>query len=231
MMGYHLMLNFRIPYLATSPSDFWRRWHISLSTWLRDYLYVPLGGNRGGTMKTCRNLMITMVLGGLWHGAAWTFVIWGAFHGAILVAYRLASGHRRMGLPTRERTDGPGDASYQRGTRGNVASWAIKVLVMFHLTCLGWLIFRADSFAQLSVFLVQLVQPWHVTTGLPQMTWQLILLATPLVAVWLLEERTKNLNIIPSLSLLPRSLAYAFTLMAILSLGKFGGHEFIYFQF
>jgi len=217
MMGYHLKLNFRIPYLATSPSDFWRRWHISLSTWLRDYLYIPLGGNRGGWTKTLRNLMITMVLGGLWHGAAWTFVIWGAFHGAILVVYR-ALGNMKSASHRDAQDDGP-------------ARWAFKVLVMFHLTCLGWLVFRAESFTQLSAFLAQLAQPWHVTANLPQMTWQLVLLATPLFAVWLLEERTKNLNVIPSLSLLPRTLAYVVTLMAILSLGQFGGHEFIYFQF
>ena len=83
-LGFDLMLNFRMPYFATSPSDFWQRWHISLSSWLRDYLYIPLGGNRQGTLLTYRNLMLTMVLGGLWHGAAWTFVAWGFFHGLIL---------------------------------------------------------------------------------------------------------------------------------------------------
>jgi len=85
MMGFELMLNFKLPYFALSPSDFWNRWHISLSTWLRDYLYIPLGGNRNGQIATLRNLAITMLLGGLWHGAAWNFVLWGAFHGAILI--------------------------------------------------------------------------------------------------------------------------------------------------
>ncbi len=88
LLGFDIMLNFNLPYFAKNPSDFWRRWHISLSTWLRDYLYIPLGGNRHGTWQTCRNLMLTMVLGGLWHGAAWTFVLWGAFHGSLLVIYR-----------------------------------------------------------------------------------------------------------------------------------------------
>ncbi len=88
LLGFDVMLNFNLPYFARNPSDFWRRWHISLSTWLRDYLYIPLGGNRHGTWQTCRNLMLTMVLGGLWHGAAWTFVLWGAFHGSLLVIYR-----------------------------------------------------------------------------------------------------------------------------------------------
>ncbi len=92
IMGFRLMDNFRQPYFATSIADFWRRWHISLSTWLRDYLYVPLGGNRHGTAKTYRNLLLTMLLGGIWHGAGWTFVIWGAYQGALLVLERLATG-------------------------------------------------------------------------------------------------------------------------------------------
>ena len=88
-LGYKLTKNFDLPYLSANVSEFWRRWHISLSTWLRDYLFIPLGGSRGSRFQTCRNLMITMTLGGLWHGANWTFVIWGVLHGAFLVAHRL----------------------------------------------------------------------------------------------------------------------------------------------
>jgi len=88
-LGYHLPVNFNRPYFATSPTEFWRRWHISLSTWLRDYLYIPLGGNRHGTFCTGRNLMITMLLGGLWHGASWNFVLWGFLHGAALIVHRV----------------------------------------------------------------------------------------------------------------------------------------------
>jgi len=108
LLGFHFMVNFRQPYLATSLQDFWRRWHISLSTWLRDYLYIPLGGNQHGERQTYRNLLITMLLGGLWHGANWTFVIWGAIHGARLAVERAAgqggsaSARRfpRSGLPS-----------------------------------------------------------------------------------------------------------------------------------
>ena len=89
MLGYELPENFRTPYLSRSLTEFWRRWHMSLSTWLRDYLYISLGGNRGGRTKTYRNLMLTMLLGGLWHGAAWTFVVWGALHGGGLALHRL----------------------------------------------------------------------------------------------------------------------------------------------
>ncbi|WP_197466079.1 MBOAT family protein, partial [Oleiphilus sp. HI0080] len=88
ILGFHLPINFNRPYLAQTPSDFWKRWHISLSSWLRDYLYISLGGNRGGRFFTARNLLLTMLLGGLWHGAAWNFVLWGAFHGMILVMSR-----------------------------------------------------------------------------------------------------------------------------------------------
>ncbi|HEY1038532.1 MAG TPA: MBOAT family O-acyltransferase, partial [Bacteroidia bacterium] len=90
LMGFELLMNFKLPYFSKDPSEFWQRWHISLSGWLRDYLYIPLGGNKNGKLKTYRNLMITMILGGLWHGAAWTFVLWGFYHGALLVIYRVA---------------------------------------------------------------------------------------------------------------------------------------------
>src|SRR5205085_3050334 len=91
LMGFELIENFNQPYFASNITDFWRRWHISLSTWLRDYLYIPLGGNRHGRLQTYRNLMVTMLLGGLWHGASWNFVIWGGFHGALLSIERALS--------------------------------------------------------------------------------------------------------------------------------------------
>ncbi len=135
LMGIEIMQNFNLPYMATSPQEFWRRWHISLSTWLRDYLYVSLGGNRHGRWMTYRNLMLTMVLGGLWHGAAWTFVLWGVYQGALLAVHRYL--FVDLGLA------GPG---------GKAGRW-ISRLVMFHLTCFGWLIFRAGSVAQIGSFL------------------------------------------------------------------------------
>jgi D-alanyl-lipoteichoic acid acyltransferase DltB (MBOAT superfamily) len=124
LFGFVLPENFDRPYLATSPREFWQRWHISLSTWLRDYLYVPLGGNRGRRVRTAWNLFVTMVLGGLWHGAAWTFVAWGAYHGTLLVAQRFWPAS--VGAPSRL-----GIAARRAGT--------------FHLVLLGWIIFRAPS--------------------------------------------------------------------------------------
>ena len=141
LMGIELLENFRFPYFVRTPQAFWRNWHISLSTWLRDYLYIPLGGNRGTAWQTNRNLLITMVLGGLWHGAAWTFVLWGIFHGLLLIAYRYAE---RITL-LRRWLLGPSPLAI-------VTSWA----VMFHLTCFGWLIFRARSAGALHTLLTSL---------------------------------------------------------------------------
>jgi D-alanyl-lipoteichoic acid acyltransferase DltB (MBOAT superfamily) len=212
MMGYDLMLNFRMPYLATSPSDFWQRWHISLSSWLKDYLYIPLGGNRGGSLLTMRNLMLTMLLGGLWHGAAWTFVLWGAFHGLILIVYRLAG----------KLVDSPMRFS---------PLWWLQVAVMFHLTCFSWLIFRAESFTQLTHLLQCLTTGWAISGSVLQMAWLIGVLCAPLLLVHLLEEASDDQEIIRHLSLFPRTVAYTMAAGGLLMLGSFGGREFIYFQF
>ena len=103
LLGFHFPVNFRRPYLASSITDFWHRWHISLSRWLRDYLYIPLGGNRHGRLQTYRNLMLTMLLGGLWHGASWNFVVWGGYHGALLSIERM---FRRKNAPRTGALDG-----------------------------------------------------------------------------------------------------------------------------
>lgn len=134
-MGIDLMVNFNRPYLATDPRDFWRRWHISLSTWLRDYLYIPLGGSRGGVVATYRALFLTMVLGGLWHGAKWTFVMWGVYHGLLLIIHRAWTERAGSRMPD------------------SLLGTAISRVVMFHLICAGWLLFRADSLGQVAVVL------------------------------------------------------------------------------
>jgi alginate O-acetyltransferase complex protein AlgI len=130
LMGFIFPQNFDNPYRALGFRDFWRRWHMTLSRFLRDYLYIPLGGNRGGRLFTYRNLMITMVLGGLWHGAAWTFVLWGAFHGLGLVTEH-ALGRERL-----ER----------------VPAW-LRWVVTFHLVCFGWILFRSQQLSVLGDFL------------------------------------------------------------------------------
>ena len=135
LLGYRFPTNFNYPYRAASATEFWRRWHMSLSFWLRDYLYIPLGGNRGGTLFVCRNLMITMLLGGLWHGAAWTFVVWGGLHGLLLVTHRIwtqtldRTGWRPFGL-----------------ARDSAAWRWISRILLFHAVCAGWVFFRASTF-------------------------------------------------------------------------------------
>ncbi len=140
LFGYELPENFRLPYLARNPREFWRRWHITLSTWLRDYLYISLGGNRRSRHRMYANLMITMALGGLWHGAAWTFFIWGVYHGLLLVA------HRKL-LEICE--DAPSFDAFLKSRPGEAAS----VATTFLLVTLGWVFFRAETFGDaLSVF-------------------------------------------------------------------------------
>jgi D-alanyl-lipoteichoic acid acyltransferase DltB (MBOAT superfamily) len=135
LLGFELPLNFREPYLARNPVEFWRCWHITLSQWLRDYLYIPLGGNRRGPARTQANLLITMLLGGLWHGAGWTFVLWGGLHGLWLVA------HRALG----------GRAPRSEGSFG--AADALRVFACFHAVCALWIWFRApDADAAVRIF-------------------------------------------------------------------------------
>jgi D-alanyl-lipoteichoic acid acyltransferase DltB (MBOAT superfamily) len=144
LLGLHFMVNFQQPYLATSLQDFWRRWHISLSSWLRDYLYIPLGGNRLGMAKSFRNLLVTMVLGGLWHGANWTFVIWGMIHG--------------VGLAL-ERQFGVSSVGPSSNAGAVVVLW-FKRSVIFSLVGLSWIFFRAGSVSEACTFLLGIAQ-WH----------------------------------------------------------------------
>lgn len=151
MLGFEISKNFNYPYVAHSITDFWRRWHISLSTWLRDYLYVPLGGNRHGTFNTYRNLMITMTLGGLWHGAAWNFVIWGFYQGLLLTVERMFGwGSQRP--PSQQEADvatvGGQRGSAKLSLRGRLG-WAIAWVVTQYLVFLGWLIFRVGNYQDL----------------------------------------------------------------------------------
>jgi alginate O-acetyltransferase complex protein AlgI len=212
LMGFELILNFNLPYIAITPSDFWRRWHISLSTWLRDYLYIPLGGSRGSTFMTYRNLFLTMLLGGLWHGAAWTFVFWGMYHGILLIAYRLVG----LGLDENHRP---------------LPVKIIMGLVMFHLTCLGWLLFRAQNMATVSIFLQSIIMHPH---GSPE-AWEL--LQNVLFYSWFLiffqglQMAMKTLNPMPRLHWLIRLNLWIFIVMSLLCLPPSAPQKFIYFAF
>lgn len=239
LMGIDLNVNFLFPYFVTSPQAFWRHWHISLSTWLRDYLYIPLGGNRGPAWKTDRNLMLTMVLGGLWHGAAWPFVIWGAYQGGLLMVYRaLGIGGRasrartavdgmytdHAGVPVRA----PADAIAHRSGAATFAAW----LVMFHLTCVGWLIFRAKSAGQLGTLLAALGHGWSPdATAWAAYGPALLFYVTPFLLVHVVEARQQDLLAVFRLPVAVRYSIYTALAYLVILFGEFGGAQFIYFQF
>jgi alginate O-acetyltransferase complex protein AlgI len=207
-LGFKLPNNFNAPYLASSPADFWRRWHISLSRWLRDYLYIPLGGNRKGPVRTMVNLFVTMLLGGLWHGANWTFVVWGAYHGTLLTIQRL--------IPK------------------NWAHPALRpatTLMTFLLVCVGWVLFRAQTFADAITILRGLVVPTRGTElagdgGLLVM----VCLTVTLVgqAIGQLKGSPRALFRVP-VPVAGAAMAAALTLALVLTPGE--GKAFIYFQF
>lgn len=213
--GYELALNFNEPYLAQSPSDFWRRWHISLSSWLRDYLYIPLGGNRGGVRKQYRNLMLTMLLGGLWHGASWTFVAWGLYHGALLCAFRL------LGLPDEVKGASPG-ALLRR---------CVRTGLMFHLTCLGWLLFRADSFAGAWAMVLRIATDFTVTPFVPAALSLMLFLALPLMGLERLVQGENAIERMAAWRWPLRGLTYAYAVIMIVFFHAESAVAFIYFQF
>jgi alginate O-acetyltransferase complex protein AlgI len=210
--GYDLSINFDLPYLAQSPSDFWKRWHISLSSWLRDYLYIPLGGNRDGVAMQYRNLILTMLLGGLWHGASWTFVAWGLYHGVLLAVFRA------LGIP-------------ERVPDGSPVRRTVRVLVMFHLTCLGWLLFRAATFGAAARMLARIVTDFHVTPLFGAALLYMTFLAVPLLLLERLTAGERRLGRILDRGLLARSAAYAYIVLMIVLFHAEQPVDFIYFQF
>ena len=215
LMGFELMLNFKLPYFAISPSDFWSRWHISLSTWLRDYLYIPLGGNRGGTLNTYRNLFLTMLLGGLWHGAAWNFVIWGAFHGLILIFYRIF--------------DKKPKHSNSKSAKSSYLLPLSKMLLMFILTNIGWVIFRSSSINQIYYMLANV----GFSLSEKSLNWgyDLVFFCLPLFLVQIYQYVTRDLLILTKLKPIVRVSIYSFLIIWICVFGVRESGEFIYFQF
>ncbi len=211
MMGFELMENFRVPYISKDPSEFWNRWHISLSSWLRDYLYIPLGGNRKGSFCTYRNLIITMVLGGLWHGAAWNFVLWGTYQGVILVLYRLFQKKKR-------RTKNP-------------AINLLAIVFFFQVTCYGWLLFRANSLSQIVQFTELLIHldTLHSIIHIPSIATLIGIMFLFIFDV--ISVVHDNAAFYFSYHKVVRSFMYALSLF-ILFMGMTNAPaEFIYFQF
>jgi D-alanyl-lipoteichoic acid acyltransferase DltB (MBOAT superfamily) len=218
LMGFELMLNFNLPYVARSPQDFWRRWHISLSTWLRDYLYISLGGNRKGAGRTYVNLFLTMALGGLWHGAGWTFVLWGVYHGSLLMTHRYLEEHSL--LPTMK----------EGAVWRNRALWLAQWSVMSVLTLGGWLLFRASSLGQLTGLLAALAHVPSVAV-LAKGAVKLVFYAWPLLVVQLCQWRSGDLMIVTRAPLWVQTLFYLCCYYMFVILGAFDSNAFIYFQF
>jgi alginate O-acetyltransferase complex protein AlgI len=214
MLGIDLMQNFQFPYFSATPSEFWGRWHISLSTWFRDYLYIPLGGNRGSRWETLRNLGIVMLLAGLWHGANWIFVLWGAYHGVLLILYRV--------LPPLHSLEAEGGPSWRR---------AAAIPLMFLFTLAGWAIFRSPSVAHLASWITALAT-WDLAPGLPwrsSAVW-LVLHVTPLLLLQILTWKYRDETALLRVPWAVRGLIYTLLLLLIVSSAEHD-QEFIYFQF
>ena len=214
-LGFALPNNFRFPYAAIGFSDFWRRWHISLSTWLRDYLYIPLGGNKKGRIRTYVNLMVTMLLGGLWHGASWTFVVWGGLHGTYLAVERL------LRETIRE--------------RAWFSSWAFKLsmaLLTYFLVNITWVFFRAEDFNHAATMLASmfgLTKNPEKVLYLNEIIPAALVIAGMVATHWRLRATTKE-TVIRKMPLWLVILAGTFMLfMLIITQGS--DSAFIYFQF
>lgn len=217
MLGYELMQNFNLPYFATTMSDFWRRWHISLSTWFRDYVYIPLGGNRQGKMRILLNLLITMVLCGFWHGAAWNFIVWGGLHGILLCFSRITKDFR--------------DQVYQKLKVPESLITVIRTIITFHLVAILWIFFRIEKIND-ALYIIK-----HIFIGWPkvfvdQTSFPYGLIFIPmLLIIEFLEKRRLFLQGILLWPIAARWAVYWFIIFTIILFGVDGGSQFIYFQF
>jgi alginate O-acetyltransferase complex protein AlgI len=221
LLGFHFMVNFRQPYLAVSLQDFWRRWHISLSTWLREYLYIPLGGNRGGEVQTQRNLILTMLIGGFWHGANWTFVIWGMLHGAGLAIERFAQRAFRKATPA--------GTDARVAESGMIGIWLRRV-AWFHLVCLAWIFFRAESVGAAVTYLSGLAH-FRWQTQYTAATLLLCALAIPMLLLDLRLEARNEEYAFEHSSVQARVLFACVAVGALLLFSANAVSAFIYFQF
>ena len=235
IMGFTLMDNFDTPYFALSIKEFWRRWHISLSTWFRDYLYIPLGGNRKGTARKYINTMIVFLVSGLWHGADWTYIVWGGLHGAYQV----------IGAVTK-----PAKEKLYKKLGFKTQSTSIRLCQMlstFALTCLAWIFFRADSIGAAFDYIVRMVthlNPWAITPGviynlgLDRQEMNILLISVAVLFFVDYMKRRKNIrfeNLTDNQVFWVRGAVIFILLFVVIIFGAYGysfdAQEFIYFQF
>ncbi len=230
LLGFRFPDNFNAPYFATSLQDFWRRWHISLSTWLRDYLYIPLGGSRKGTNRTAINLFITFLLGGLWHGAAWTFIFWGAFHGAYLTLERALIAVWRKA--TAAKNSKPPISSMVLLITRSAGRFLARIWI-FHVVCFSWILFRAGEVHIMKEMFESIIAWQNDVSNI--VLWHKIPILMFLCGFMTQFFDGRRLwRVCDRLAQLPAwllGLLAALTLTAILALGPEGVAPFIYFQF
>jgi len=215
LFGINLMVNFNLPYFSQNPREFWSKWHVSLSTWLRDYLYIPLGGNRNGKVKTYQNLIITMVLGGLWHGAAWNFILWGFYHGVVLAIHRVIS-----------------TAKSVITIQASLLNTITKTALFFSITCYGWLIFRAPSWEKVMTLSSTLIFDFgnlHFGAARPRAA---ALFGIPIfLCIEFIENAKNGTSFYKSLPMPLWTALYACMIFGLVIGMSTGATQFIYFNF
>lgn len=218
VLGFDIMNNFNLPYFSQNPREFWQRWHISLSSWLRDYLYISLGGNRISNLITIRNLFITMLLGGLWHGAKITFVLWGGIHGLLLIGY-----HSFLLFKAR--------TTLQVGfTVPDVLKKTVNILIFFHIIVFTWYFFRAESLDHVIIIFQALVFNFNPSAD-PELTNKLAFFILPLLIFQLFQVISKDQLFLFKVPIILRAVSYVIIFYLITIFGVNHAQDFIYFQF
>mgnify|MGYP001455695425 CR=1 FL=1 len=212
LMGFNTMLNFDLPYISKTPQEFWRRWHISLSTWLRDYLYIPLGGNKCSRGRLYYNVFMTMLLGGLWHGAAWTFVLWGAYHGLLQVIYKFFSIRE-------EKKQFPWWSNVFHG------------IITFNLVAYGWMLFRAKNMTTVVYFTLSIITSLHGSSEAVSHLFTVIKYSWFLILFQIFQYYKKDLEPVKKLNWFVQLNIWFFIIMSILSFTGSEVQDFIYFAF
>lgn len=220
LFGFDLLRNFSYPYFSRDIAEFWRKWHISLTSWFKDYVYIPLGGNRGGIFKTIRNTLIVFLLSGIWHGANWTFIVWALYHALLFMPLVILGANRKYGTSTSQVKFMPLDL--------------IRIAITFGLVTIGWVIFRADSLNQALLYFKNIVQPKTTTDILsthPKALTTMIFITFLLATEWIQRDKPHGLYF--EYTRVPKLARYVIYSLIIICLVWFGGkpEQFIYFQF
>jgi alginate O-acetyltransferase complex protein AlgI len=220
LLGFEIMINFKLPYMATNTSEFWRRWHISLTSWLRDYLWwnmvkkIPMTGGLGTKVKWNASLLAVFLISGLWHGAAWNFVLWGGFHGALLIIYNLYSNRR-----SRDRNQSK-KVWWRQG---------IAMLTTFCCISIGWVFFRAESLVQIADMLKEMCR-WTTPLTL-DFAFKLIFFSMPLIIIELWQHFSRNLLVLLQRPVLIRASIYSYLILWLIIFGHRNSTRFLYFRF